>query len=348
MSSLKLFSKSKNDRTIGIDIGTSSVKVVELEWKGNDVHLSNYSYFSAAQGTAGSSPFSVLDAQIANILKDMFESAGLNVQNAAVSVPVFSSFSTLIEIPAIDEEELDKAIRYEARKYIPIPMGEVQFDWAKVDHLSSEKTFKILTVAVPHEIVDKYYRIAEILGIKITSMELETFSAARSLVATNPEVVMILDIGGRTTNAGIIDGGIVVMHHNIDIGGSSFTRVLSRGMSIASERAEDVKIEQGFSASNGQAAELFQPTIDKIILEIEQMMDDYMREGGKKVERILIAGGGGKLKGLPEYMSKNLNLPVEIGNPVQFIKTPPKLKNILEKNSTELSTAIGLALRREQ
>ncbi|MDX1535585.1 MAG: type IV pilus assembly protein PilM [Candidatus Spechtbacterales bacterium] len=347
---MKLFSKTKSERTVGIDVGTSAIKVAELEWKGDSVFLSNYAQFSAKSGISagGGSPFGTLDSQIATILKDVLKTANINTNKAAVSVPVFSSFSTLIEIPAIGEDELDKAIRYEARKFIPIPMGEVQFDWAKIDHLSSDKTFKILTAAVPHEIVNKYYRIAKMLNIEITFLELETFSAARSLVSTTPEVILVLDIGGRTTNAGIIDGGMVVMHHNIDLGGTAFTRVLSRGMSIATERAEDIKRTEGFNASNGQASELFQPTVDKVILEMEQMMDDYMREGGKKITKIILSGGGGKLIGLPEYMQKTLNIPVELGNPFQLVKTPSKLGDVLKKNYLELTTAIGLALRNEE
>lgn len=341
------FSKNKFEYTLGIDIGTSSIKIVELLHQGNTFSINNYAQFYAKANyiTMQSGSLNILDSVVAKVLKAMFETAEFIGKKASVSLPIFSSFSTLIELPVMSDEDLEAAVKFEATKFIPVPIDEVQFDWIKVEHLSQDNKFKILTVAVQNDIIQKYNRIAEMAEISFINMELETFSVARALIKGEPNPVIILDIGARTTNVGIVDGGVVVMHHNIEKGSMSFTRVLARGMSIDGSRAEKLKKNDGLMLPGGQVAELLQPSIDKIILEIEQVVEDYIREGGKKAVRIFITGGGSRMPGLVEYLSKNLNIPTELGNPFRYIKSPPQIESILKDKAPEFAVAAGLALR---
>ncbi|MDX1607603.1 MAG: type IV pilus assembly protein PilM [Candidatus Spechtbacterales bacterium] len=341
------FAKKSYKYKLGIDIGTSSLKVVELLQKGGDIYLNNYAQFYSKANyiTARSGSYNILDSQVASILNHLFSKAEFAGREAAMALPVFSSFSTIIDLPAMAEEELENAVRFEARKYIPLPIGEVQFDWAKVDHLSTSDRTKILTVAVPNEIVEKYNRIAELAGIELTNIELETFSAARALVDSDPDPVAILDIGARTTDVSIVDGGTVVMHHNIDSGGSKFIQVIARGMSIDHNRAKELKNRNGIQEASGQVAELIRPSIDKIILEVEQLIEDYVREGGRKVARIILSGGEADMPGLVEYFNSSLGIKAEKGDPFRNIMVPPELEQFLGETGAEFTVAIGLALR---
>src|SRR3989338_7906479 len=228
---------------LGIDIGTSSIKIVELLHDGNTIKLNNYAQFFPKSDYIDSSSgsFNMLDFQIAESLKKILSEAHFVSEKAVMSLPVFSSFSTILELPAMSEIELKDAIGYEVRKYIPVPISEVQFDWVKIDALSNENKFKILTVAVPNEIIEKYNRIAQMVGLNLTTMELETFSAARALVSqSSQENIAILDLGYRTTNISIVSDGVVIIHHNIDAGGGGITRSLSQAMSIDLQRAEEI------------------------------------------------------------------------------------------------------------
>ncbi|MEX0869862.1 MAG: pilus assembly protein PilM, partial [Candidatus Spechtbacterales bacterium] len=294
------FSKNKYEYKLGIDVGTTSLKVVELLHAHDGVYLNNYAQFFSEVNyvTSQAGSFDILDSRVANILDRMFASAKFQTRAASMALPVFSSFSTLIDIPAMAEEDLDTAVRFEARKFIPLPIKEVQFDWIKVDHLSNDEHFKILTVAVPNEIIEKYNRIADMVDIKLQNIELETFSTARSLVDSSPEPVAVLDIGSRTTDVSIVDAGTVVMHHNIDSGGSKFIRVLARGLAIDNARAQELKRSTGIKESGNQVSDLLRPSIDKIVLEVEQMFEDYIREGGRKVGRVIITGGEANMPGL--------------------------------------------------
>ena len=334
---------------LGIDIGTSSIKIVELLHDGNTIKLNNYAQFFPKSDYIDSSSgsFNMLDFQIAESLKKILSEAHFVSEKAVMSLPVFSSFSTILELPAMSEIELKDAIGYEVRKYIPVPISEVQFDWVKIDALSNENKFKILTVAVPNEIIEKYNRIAQMVGINLTTMELETFSAARALVSqSSQENIAILDLGYRTTNISIVSDGVVIIHHNIDAGGGGITRSLSQAMSIDLQRAEEIKKTGGISDVEGNVSGILKNYIDKILTEVEQVFQNYIQEGGNKATKIILAGGGALTPGLLDYMKEIFSVEIEIANPFKAIEVPNQLKQKLEKESPGFTVAAGLALRK--
>jgi len=334
---------------LGIDIGTSSIKVVELSHDGNNIKLNNYAEFFAKSNyiSTHSGSFNVLDSQIAGVLKDMFSEAGFVAKSAVIALPVFSSFATLIELPFMDDDELQDAVKYEVRKYIPVPISEVQFDWMKIDSLSNNEKLKILTVAVPNEIVNRYNKLSKMIGIEPVTMELETFSLARALIpAINQEVLGILDIGSRTTNMSIVDKGIVVMHHNIGSGGANATEAIARGMNIDKARAEELKRKDGMNSTDSNTLELLRLPLDKILTEVQQVLEGYIQEGGAKPTKLILSGGASLTPGLGKHIKEILGIEVEIGNPFRSVEVPSSLKDILGVNKPSLSVAVGLALRK--
>ncbi len=345
---LPFFGKKEN-YSLGVDLGTHSVKTVELVHKG-DGHpsLNNYAQFytSSSYITRQGSSFKLIETDMGEVLAEMIERAQFKAKEAIISLPVFSSFSTFIELPNMPEGELtQEVVRMEARKYIPVPMDEVEFSWIRIDHLSGEDTIKVLVIAVPSEVIRKYTSIVKEAQLELAGMELDTFSAARSLVSSEPEAVMVLDIGARTTNAGIVDAGMVVMHYNIDMGGTNFTKALVRGMNIDKSRAEELKKTKGLRDPDGQVGELLKSTASKISNEAERIIEDYIKEGGKRISRIVITGGSAQMLGLDNYLAQDLNVPVEVGDPFQFVDTPKELDPVLKNGGREFTVATGLALR---
>jgi len=343
------FKKKNKTYSLGIDIGTSSIKIVELLHDGNNIKLNNYAQFFARSNYIGSSsgPFSMLDSHTVTVFRDMFLAANFVSKSAVVALPVFSSFSTLIELPTMSEGELKEAIEYEIRKYIPVPVSEVQFDWIKIESLSSPKKIKLLVIAVPNEIINKFNNIADATDIHITNMELETFSMARALIPqSNSKTTAILEVGYRTTNVGIVSGGVVVMHHNIGMGGINITKALASGMSIDIDRAEEIKRTNGILDASENVLELLKTSIDKILAEASQVLQNYVQEGGVPVEKIILTGGNASMPGFVEYIKQSLSVEVEIGNPFNRIEVPNKLKEKLNKDGPSFAVATGLALRK--
>lgn len=343
------FKKTRKVYNLGIDIGTSSIKIVELLHDGSNIKLNNYAQFFAKGDyiNTRSGSFNILDSQITNILKQMFLDAGFVAKNAVLALPVFSSFSTLITLPYMSKDELSSAVSFEIRKYIPVPIKEVQYDWMRVASLSNEKQTKILTVAIPNEIVERYNKIAQMTNINLSTMELETFSAARALIPkTHSGVTAILDIGARNTNVSIVDNGIVIMHHNIDSGGTHITQSLARGMLVDTKRAEELKRSNGIESNDQHLAELIKTPIDKILTEIQQVLENYIQEGGASAVELILIGGNAQIPGLVGYIKEFLKIEVKIGDPFINIEVPYALKAKLQDIGHSLAVAVGSALRK--
>jgi len=343
------FKKTRKVYNLGIDIGTSSIKIVELLHEGNNVKLNNYAQFFAKGDyiNTRSGSFNILDSQIANILKQMFLDAGFVAKNAILALPVFSSFSTLITLPYMSKDELPNAVSFEIRKYIPVPIKEVQYDWMRVASLSNEKQTKVLTVAIPNEVVERYNKVAQMIDINLSIMELETFSTARALIPkTHSSVTAILDIGARNTNVSIVDHNVVVMHHNVDSGGAHITKALAHGMMVDTNRAEELKRSSGIKSDDQHLAELIKTPIDKILAEVQQVLENYVQEGGASVLELILIGGNAQIPGLVGYIKEFLKMEIKIGDPFVNIEVPYPLKDKLKDTGHDLTVAVGSALRK--
>ncbi|OGZ61734.1 MAG: hypothetical protein A2932_00490 [Candidatus Spechtbacteria bacterium RIFCSPLOWO2_01_FULL_46_10] len=329
--------------SLGIDIGTASIKAVQLLRKGNIQTLKNYGEINLTQIGEETAGLKIIESQIAASIRDLLSYSRMPARQAAFSVPTFSSFSTIVRLPAMPQGELERAVRFEARRSIPIPLADVHFEWIKLKHLSNNRVFKVMVVAVPSEVIARYYRIAKSAGLQITHLELETFSAARALgVLEEARSALVLDIGTRSSGLSIVENSVAAFHRNIDTAGISFTRVLSRALSISAERAEGLKREHGLT--DRETGKVLTPLVDKIVTEIEKSIKEYMAEGGSRPVRIIAHGGSVLMAGLLPYIQENTNIPVELGNAFGRMETPPELTDYLAKNAPQFAVASGLAL----
>jgi type IV pilus assembly protein PilM len=164
---------------LGIDIGTSSIKVVELGRKGQTIKLINYGEVKTA--SLQKSPFRIVerdglllsDREIAAAISAIFKEAGIESREANFSIPDFSSFFTTFELPPMSQKELESAVKYEARSYIPLPLSEIALDWTIIEGKVSDKTkgnLGILAVAIPNEVINQYQEIASLSGLQIKAL----------------------------------------------------------------------------------------------------------------------------------------------------------------------------------
>jgi type IV pilus assembly protein PilM len=228
------------------------------------------------------------------------------------------------------------------------------FNWKIIDSGiikddTSEKTFKgkrIFLIAVPKEVVNKYIRIAESLDLKISALELESFSFARALTFKETEPVCVLDIGARATSFTIVDKGAIQMSHGLDIAGAEMTRILASNLGVAFKRAEDFKLTHGIDRSNSEEMkEALTTLIDEILTESERIMNNYKFKTGRKIEKLILNGGSARMEGLKEYIEKKLNVKTFIADPWSRIIYPANLKKNLEELGPEFSVAVGAAMR---
>jgi len=362
---LKLF-KKKPKSVLGIDIGTASIKVVQLKKEEEKFKLETYGqistigYLERLNDTFQGTSLKTLEVVAREMLRVVLEKAETTVKSAVMSVPVFSSFVSLVEMPFMGEKELARAIQFEARRYVPIPLPEVILDWRVIEtgiikNDFSPRPFKgkrILLIAVPLEVVNKYLRIAEDLNLSVTALELESFSVARSLMPDDKSSACIIDVGARASSFTIVDKGVLQMSHSLDIGGGEMTRTLATGLGIASERAEEFKMTYGFNheaekQNRTEVKELLNVPIGKIVDEIERMINSYNFKTGRKIEKIILNGGSSRLKGLTEHIGQKFDIKAVTANPWSNVVYPTILQDTLNQIGPEFSVAVGAAMRGE-
>ncbi|MFH1393078.1 MAG: type IV pilus assembly protein PilM [Patescibacteria group bacterium] len=328
---------------LGVDVGTLSIKIVELSSEDgrpkleNYASLVNYGLTSENQKTFG--------GEAGLMLRRLIKESGMKANKINMSVPIFSSFLTVMELPRMSEAEIAKAIQFEAKKYVPVPLESVVVDWS----LIGEEAGKILVllVAIPKDLINEYTAIANSAGLKLLTVELETVSAARALIGNDPIPTILMDMGSRDTTISLIDGGHLRISHSIETSGEDLTRALAGGLNINWRRAEEIKKETGLKVmnENSQIAGVFIPLLDSIINSTQNIMDVHFSKTKKKIEKLIIYGGASKMPGFAEYLSDRLKIDVVIGNPFNKIIYPEKLKSIINEIGHEFAVAAGLALK---
>lgn len=346
-------------RFLGIDIGTSAIKVVELSSFGGRIKLENYGQISAKAlyqepfRTFAKNTLLLSTEDICQALRAIFKEAKIKTKKSIFSIPDFVTFFTSFELPPMTSEELPQAVRAEARRHVPVPLAEVVLDWQLIGKkpLDHQEKLKILLVAVPNEVINQYRKIASILNLELISLEAEVFSLLRSLIEEKEKrIIGLIDIGARTTTCSIIEKRVLKISHSFDISGDDLTERVAKGLGIDYEVAEDLKIKYGIVSApptleEKDVREILIPLVDLILRESEKTFKNFYFKEGKEVEKIILAGGTALLPGLLKYFKDYFKKEVEIGNPFQRIFYPPILEETLKEMGSAYAIAVGAAMR---
>lgn len=345
---------------LGIDIGTSAIKVVELSKKGQNRELRNYGEIKTS--SLQRSPFRTIERdtlvlsnrEIARAILAIIKEAGIETREVNFSIPDFSSFFTSFELPPMTEKELPMAVKYEARSHIPLPLSEITLDWSVIQGEISEKTkkpLKVLVVAIPNDVINQYQEVASLSNLELKSLEAEAFALTRSLIKkdeTKNKVISVIDIGARSTTCNIIENGVLKSSHSFNISGNELTASLSRAFKISYEAADELKESQGLLISQEferNSREILLPLVDSILVEIKKMFQSFYEQEGKGIEKVILAGGTAWLPGLKEYFSQELKKEVEVAQPFLGMIYPPILEERLKEMGPTYAIAVGLALK---
>lgn len=350
--STKLFS-SGTSRVVGIDIGISSTKVVQLKYESERAVLETYGellnagYFKETAGIGGGF-LRYLDSDIAALTKDVLKESNVTTKDAVIAIPATSSFVTTLTFPVIPRKEIETAIPFEARKYIPISISEVILDWEILEQDSENPADKVevLLVAVPREMIEKLKRIAALAGINIKALEVETFSMVRSLVGREATPTAIINLGSQATTIAMVDKGKLRVSHNLNRGSQELTKALERGMGVGHDRAEAIKKEVGLSdkVEEKEMTSIISPLVDVLLSEIERMIVIQNRKSQRKIQKIILTGGGSNLKGIVDYASIKFGIETTKGNPFSRLVTPAFLQPVLREIGPSFPVSVGLAL----
>src|SRR5580704_5227616 len=222
----KNLTSAKGDGSVlGIDIGSSSVKVVQLRASRGSAILETYG--EIALGPYGKQPIGkpvrLAPEQVAAAIKDVMKEANVTAKQGGISIPFSSSLVTILDLPKVDASALKQVVPIEARKYIPVPISEVSLDWFVIPEEEGKdsafdqlkpKTVKppgqeVLLVAIQNDTISNFQAITAETGIHVSFFEIEIFSAIRSSLSHGIAPLLVVDIGAASTKLYIVERGIV-------------------------------------------------------------------------------------------------------------------------------------------
>lgn len=328
---------------LGIDIGTSSIKVVELKKEGEQYFLETYGIANVTyQAMSSKLDFDVI-AQTAGILKELLAKSEVTTKKVVASLPNNIVFISVIDVPAMSERELKSAIEWEARRYVPLPLEEVTLSWSVLTEPQIPTQLKVLLTAVPTTVIDNYLKMFRLAGLEPIALEIEALALIRSLVGSRLDSLILVDIGARGTSLNLVDKGFLRVSRNLNLGGETLSSAIANGLHISFARAEQFKKDMGLSAGAAQIPQTMRPVLDEIKSETMQLLKIF-ESGGGSVAEIIFAGAGSQLPGLKEYFA-DLGTKVSLGDPMTFINFNPTLKQNISQVSSGLAIALGLAMR---
>ncbi len=340
----------KDKPLFGLDIGSSSIKVLQLE------HHGNAPQSVCGYGVAGYELDAIKDGVIvdfkslAGSIQSLFANdivGEINTRRVAVSIPANRTFTRSMNLPLIRDHELIQAVRLEAEQYIPVPLDDLYMDFSVIKR--NEKGIELLAVAVPKKIVDSYMLLIHMLGLEPIAFDTTILAAGRlfqrQLDASDIPTVLI-DFGGDSADITIHDKELIVTG-TIPGGGDIFTELIATKLDVTQQEAHIVKTKYGLGKSKKQVEirEALQPRLDGLVKEIRRMIRYHEERSGskQKIEQVITMGGGANMPGLSDYLTNEMRIPVRTCDPWQNLDVgklqPP---NMVEKSM--YVTASGLAL----
>lgn len=352
---------------IGIDIGASAIKIVQIKKEGGRAILETYGSLSLgpyAEGQIGQ-VVPIAEEQLVTALTDLLKESNTTTKNSALSIPASSSLVFLMELPPnVQEKDLTSIIQTEARKYIPVPITEVSLDWWVIpkrpednitddspkpskEDVKNEKT-KVLVAAIHNDTLNKYQGLVTDAKLQTDFFEIEMFSNIRAIIGQDLSTVMIVDIGASKTKVSIVDRGVIQDFHIVNKGSQDITIALSVGLQIPFAEAEENKKRFGLEDNPRypKAKEITQSTLDYIFFEINNVVLNYEKKYNNSIAKVILTGGGVMLKSFMEIAPKKFGTDVTLGNPFSKIQSPAFLENVLAESGPEFGVAAGLALRK--
>jgi len=360
---------SGDKRVLGVDIGTSAIKVVQLKSDKGRVILENYGelalgpYASGIIGQATNLSTEVISEALVDVLKEAKITGG----EVAMAIPLGASLLSFITLPTKDRAQLARMIPLEARKYIPVPISEVALDWwvlpdkgsatkdaqkaskeekSKNKKESSEQS-EVVIAAIHNETINKYKRIQSTTGLQVSLFEIEIFSSIRSVVGRDMKPVMILDIGAGSSKLAMVEYGVVKSYHSINMGSQDITSSISKAFSMDMASAEQLKRDKGLNGEvEGRTIrDIAGLPLGHIFSEAKNAIESYKESNGGSVSKIILVGGGALLDGLQEFAQQEFEIEVALGDPFSKVESPAFLDDLLKKVGPEFAVALGIGLK---
>jgi len=345
-----LFSKSKP--LVGLDIGSSSVKAVELSKSKKGYQITGFAFETL--GPDAIVDGAIMDAPVvADTIKKTFTFAKFKPKNVAAGVSGHSVIVKRVVVPAATPAEVDNAIQFDAEQYIPFELAEVNLDYQVVGPAktsSDEPGMEVVLVAAKKDKIQNHTNVISLAGRNPEVVDIDAFALQNAFEANytpdSTAVVALLNIGASLMNINITKSGMPLFIRDVSVGGNQYTDILQKELQLNFQEAEDLKL-----GKTGEGADMVQPLLesitDMLIMEVQKTFD-FFRETypNETITQVLISGGTSHMLGLAERIQETFGCPTEVLNPFKSITLGPNVDAAkVTSLGPALAVAVGLALR---
>lgn len=365
MNILKVVSSAKKKGLVGLDIGSNSIKVVEIEYSKRGRVLRNFGMIGTPQEAIVEGAVKNTEA-VSAAIKSLFRNLHVKNRNVAVSLSGYSVIAKKIVLDKMEESEIEKAIKEEAEKYIPYGINEVNLDYTVLDTGSameespdenagagSSNQMDVLLVAGKSDVIDGYVALIQAANLNLGVLDIDVFALqnAAEISLDNPEgSYAIISVGASELGINTVHRGLSVFSRDSSYGGAQITKEIMSEFDVPFEEAEKMKLGGADLDDNKRAGieKIIADTVLQWVKEIKHALDFVVNTYPEEtIENIFVSGGSCETPGFQRHLEQETNIPVHGLNPFKYLVTDNKLfdPNYLQYIAPQAGTAVGLALR---
>ncbi len=337
----------------GLDVGNKSIRVVQLGLRNNkdgagSFVLKNYGYLPIDTQIAKSSSEGD-KRKLIEAINTVVGQSGIKTKNVAVGLPSEKTFTTIVEVPNQSKNELDKTIKYQADKYVPMAADEAKIDWADLGQsLKYPDKKEVLLASTAKEYSEEKLEFLENMGLNVVAFEPDQIAMSRSLNINDGTVNMIVDLGEYATDLTIIANNAPRLVRSIPIGFDNIIVSAVNGLNIKEEQARQFILKFGLDATKleGKVLHSIEGTLENFTSELTKSINFFQSKYPEiKVGRIIISGYLSIIPIMNQYIANYTKVPTMVGSPWQNVFMTPEQRSQLANNGTEFAVAVGLAQR---
>ncbi len=351
-TSLSFGGTTQDGSVCGIDIGSGSIKVVQLKQERGKIILETYGALSLAplMNEPIGKPARLAEAETVKAITQVLQEARVTAKNFIVSLQSNAILVFVVTLPRAGSENLDTIIPNEARKYIPVPLTEVSLDWFIIpeketydqEEVAQSPNIDVLVVAVRNETLQNYQSTLSLASIPKPTFEIETFATMRATLNREIAPVLIIDVGTAYTSIVIVEYGVIRIFHVTNRGSAFVTESIMRSLSVSFEKAEEIKFNV---LKYPEAQPIIDASHEYLVSEIKRVLIEYEREHRRIVSKIILSGGGSSVSGFGPFVAQKTGLEVVFADPFSKVEAPEFMRPLLQASGPTFTVATGLALK---
>lgn len=349
-----LFRKDEVGQALGLDIGSSSIKVVQLRREKEKIILDTYGEIALGPyaGLVAGQAVHLGEEKIIEAAQDLLKEAKVTARSTVVAIDPSAAYVSLVKVPKVEDHELRTMMPLEARKFIPIPLTEVQMDWwhipTTINIGAEEKMMNVVLAAVKNETLTQYDRIIHKLGLTDVEYEIPGYSVMRSAPPDSGGMLLYADIGARYTTLFLVHNSTVLDMHVLSRGSQDSTIQLSKALTIPIDVAEETKRAFGYlgDSSNPYVKDVMLLSSYPLFGEVARLSLMYERKYNQTIEGIILSGGGARLPGILDAYKETVHIPGRVALSFGQVDVPQFLHEMIERVGPSYAVAVGCALKK--